>query len=109
MSQTTAETFYQDLNSMSYLEQIMQETLRMYPVAVATTRTNYVDTVLGKSVVPAGSTVMVSSDVSSHVSTRFKICCLSCVCVFTACSRERKCVRMFVYTSVRVNVIFVSI
>ena len=63
MSQTTADTFYQDLNDMSYLEQIMQETLRMWPVAVATTRTNYVDTVLGKTLIPAGSTIMVSSNI----------------------------------------------
>ena len=59
MSQTTPETFYEDLNDMDYLEQILQETLRLYPVAVATTRTNYSDQVLGKTLIPAGSTIMV--------------------------------------------------
>ena len=65
MSQTTPETFMEDINSMTYLEQIMQETMRMYPVAVATTRTNFKDTSLGKTLIPAGSTIMVSSDVDS--------------------------------------------
>ena len=60
MSHTSAETFYQDLNSMHYLEQVTQETLRMHPVAVATTRTNYADATLGKTVIPAGSTIMVN-------------------------------------------------
>ncbi|KAL5261834.1 hypothetical protein ACHWQZ_G007514 [Mnemiopsis leidyi] len=59
MSQTTPETFLNDLNGMNYLEQILQETLRLYPVAVATTRTNYSDQVLGKTLIPAGSTIMV--------------------------------------------------
>lgn len=60
MSRTTADTFYTDLSEMTYLEQIMQEALRMYPVAAATTRTNHVDTMLGKTLIPAGSTIMVS-------------------------------------------------
>ena len=76
MSQTTAETFFQDLNDMSYLEQILQETLRMYPVAVATTRTNYMDTLLGKTLIPAGSTVMVSS----RVTTVSAVCVRACEC-----------------------------
>lgn len=59
MSRTTADTFYTDLSEMTYLEQIMQEALRMYPVAAATTRTNHVDTMLGKTLIPAGSTIMV--------------------------------------------------
>ena len=60
MNKTTPETYYNDLGGMYYLEQVIQETLRMYPIAVATTRTNYSDTYLGKTLIPANSTIMVS-------------------------------------------------
>lgn len=60
MELATPDTLYEDMNNnMPYLEQVMQEVLRMYPVAVATTRTNYLDTYLGKTLIPAGSTIMV--------------------------------------------------
>lgn len=59
MLDTTPQTFYQDLSKMTYLDQVIQETLRMYSVVMATTRTNYVDTYLGKTLIPANSTIMV--------------------------------------------------
>lgn len=64
MSVTTPETYNEDLDKMVYMEQIVQEVLRLYPVAVATTRTNHKDAYLGKSLIPARSTIMVrSSDI----------------------------------------------
>ena len=59
MATTSPENFYTDLDKMVYLEQVIKEVLRMYPIAVATTRTNYMDTNLGKHTIPAGSTLMV--------------------------------------------------
>eukprot|EP00116_Pleurobrachia_bachei_P002459 sb/3462721/ len=59
MCDTTAETYHSDLNRMRYLDQVIAEALRMYPVAVATTRTNPKETYLGKTLIPANSCIMV--------------------------------------------------
>lgn len=74
MESATPDTLCEDMNNrMPYLEQVIQEALRMYPVAVATTRTNYLDTYLGKTLIPAGSTIMVSVTVLHYTGCIFGV------------------------------------
>jgi len=59
LDNTTPETYYDDLNKLVYFEQVLKEMLRLYPIALATTRTTAKDTQLGKHCCPKGSTIMV--------------------------------------------------
>ena len=54
------EVRYADLRNLSYLEQVIAETLRLYPPTWMLMRRPVVDVDLGKWTIPAGSTVLFS-------------------------------------------------
>ncbi|KAK3092488.1 hypothetical protein FSP39_003483 [Pinctada imbricata] len=57
----------EDLNKMTYLSMAIKETLRLYPPAPNTSRSNVKDCKVGGYIVPAGSNIFLSTYVSSRL------------------------------------------
>ncbi|KAJ0061134.1 hypothetical protein NL108_008813 [Boleophthalmus pectinirostris] len=66
------EISYDDLGNLTYLSQVLKETLRLYPTAPGTSRGLIKDTVIGGINVPAGVTVMFSSYTCGRLEKFFK-------------------------------------
>ncbi|XP_076128851.1 cholesterol 24-hydroxylase-like [Alosa pseudoharengus] len=66
------EISYEDLGNLTYLTQVLKETLRLYPTAPGTSRWLVEDTVINGIKVPAGCSVILSSYVSSRLDKFFK-------------------------------------
>lgn len=66
------EITYEDLGNLTYLAQVLKETLRLYPTAPGTSRWLTQDTVINGIKVPAGCAIVLSSYVSSRLDKFFK-------------------------------------
>ncbi|XP_072301020.1 cholesterol 24-hydroxylase-like [Eucyclogobius newberryi] len=66
------EISYDDLGSLTYLSQVLKETLRIYPTAPGTSRTLLEDMVIDGIHIPGGVTCMFSSYTSGRLETFFK-------------------------------------
>ncbi|XP_066515821.1 cholesterol 24-hydroxylase-like [Hoplias malabaricus] len=69
---TKRDILYDDLGKLTYLSQVLKETLRLYPTAPGTTRWLHEDTVINGIKVPAGCGLSLSSYVSSRMEKFFK-------------------------------------
>uniref|UniRef100_A0AAR2JRN9 Cytochrome P450, family 46, subfamily A, polypeptide 1, tandem duplicate 3 n=1 Tax=Pygocentrus nattereri TaxID=42514 RepID=A0AAR2JRN9_PYGNA len=69
---TKQEILYDDLGKLTYLSQVLKETLRLYPTAPGTSRWLHEDTVISGVKVPAGCALIFSSYVSSRMEKSFK-------------------------------------
>ncbi|XP_072535717.1 cholesterol 24-hydroxylase-like [Salminus brasiliensis] len=69
---TKHEIQYDDLGKLTYLSQVLKETLRMYPTASGTSRWLHEDTVISGFKVPGGCAVLFSSYVASRMDKFFK-------------------------------------
>ncbi|KAM6965515.1 cholesterol 24-hydroxylase-like [Aplochiton taeniatus] len=66
------EISYDDLGKLTYLSQILKETLRLYPTAPGTSRCVYKDMVISGFHIPAGLTCFFSSYVCGRLDKFFK-------------------------------------
>ncbi|KAJ0061133.1 hypothetical protein NL108_008812 [Boleophthalmus pectinirostris] len=66
------EISYDDLGNLTYLSQVLKETLRLYPTAPGTSRDLNKDMVIGGINVPAGVTIMFSSYTGGRLEKFFK-------------------------------------
>uniref|UniRef100_A0AAY4AYI8 Uncharacterized protein n=1 Tax=Denticeps clupeoides TaxID=299321 RepID=A0AAY4AYI8_9TELE len=69
---TKPEVSYEDLGNLTYLSQVLKETLRLYPTAPGTTRWAADDIVIDGIKIPGGFQVVFSSYVSSRLERFFK-------------------------------------
>ncbi|XP_028858510.1 cholesterol 24-hydroxylase-like [Denticeps clupeoides] len=69
---TKPEVSYEDLGNLTYLSQVLKETLRLYPTAPGTTRWAADDIVIDGIKIPGGFQVVLSSYVSSRLERFFK-------------------------------------
>ncbi|XP_066533249.1 cholesterol 24-hydroxylase-like [Hoplias malabaricus] len=69
---TKREIVYDDLGKLTYLSQVLKETLRLYPPAPGTSRWLHEETVINELKVPAGCALLFSSYVSSRMEKFFK-------------------------------------
>ncbi|KAI4895262.1 hypothetical protein NFI96_011742 [Prochilodus magdalenae] len=69
---TKREILYDDLGKLTYLSQVLKETLRLYPTAPGTSRYLHEDTAISGFKVPAGCALVFSSYVSSRMEKFFK-------------------------------------
>uniref|UniRef100_A0A8C6SL71 Cytochrome P450 family 46 subfamily A member 1 n=1 Tax=Neogobius melanostomus TaxID=47308 RepID=A0A8C6SL71_9GOBI len=66
------EITYDDLGNLTYLTQVLKETLRMYPTITGTSRELPEDMVIGGIHIPGGVTVMFSTYVTGRMEKFFK-------------------------------------
>ncbi|KAK1804799.1 hypothetical protein P4O66_003644 [Electrophorus voltai] len=69
---TRHDVLYEDLGKLTYLAQVLKETLRIYPPAVGTSRWIHEDTVISGFKIPAGCAVLFSSYITSRMEKFFK-------------------------------------
>ncbi|KAK7907122.1 hypothetical protein WMY93_015734 [Mugilogobius chulae] len=65
------EISYEDLGNLTYLSQVLKETLRLYPTAPTTSRDVLEDIVIDGHHIPGGVTCMLSSYISSRLEKFF--------------------------------------
>lgn len=68
---TKHEILYDDLGKLTYLSQVLKETLRLYATAPGTSRWLHEDTVISGFKVPAGCAIIFSSYISSRMEKFF--------------------------------------
>uniref|UniRef100_A0A8B9H0Y7 Cytochrome P450, family 46, subfamily A, polypeptide 1, tandem duplicate 4 n=1 Tax=Astyanax mexicanus TaxID=7994 RepID=A0A8B9H0Y7_ASTMX len=69
---TKHEILYDDLGKLTYLSQVLKETLRLYATAPGTSRWLHEDSVISGFKIPAGCAVLLSSYISSRMDKFFK-------------------------------------
>ncbi|XP_035388298.1 cholesterol 24-hydroxylase-like [Electrophorus electricus] len=69
---TRRDLLYEDLGKLTYLTQVLKETLRLYPPAVGTSRWIHEDTVISGFKIPAGCSILFSSYITSRMEKFFK-------------------------------------
>ncbi|XP_026880867.2 cholesterol 24-hydroxylase-like isoform X1 [Electrophorus electricus] len=69
---TRRDVLYEDLGKLTYLTQVLKETLRLYPPAVGTSRWIHEDTVISGFKIPAGCSILFSSYITSRMEKFFK-------------------------------------
>ncbi|XP_076872865.1 cholesterol 24-hydroxylase-like [Brachyhypopomus gauderio] len=69
---TRHDIHYDDLGKLTYLTQVLKETLRMYPTAPGTSRWLHEDMVISGFKIPAGCSIHFSSYITSRMEKFFK-------------------------------------
>ncbi|XP_043074572.1 cholesterol 24-hydroxylase [Puntigrus tetrazona] len=69
---TKRDISYEDLGKLTYLSQVLKETLRLYPTAPGTNRWLHEDMVINGMKIPGGCSVLFSSYVSQRMEQYFK-------------------------------------
>uniref|UniRef100_A0A4W4EW62 Cytochrome P450, family 46, subfamily A, polypeptide 1, tandem duplicate 3 n=1 Tax=Electrophorus electricus TaxID=8005 RepID=A0A4W4EW62_ELEEL len=71
---TRRDVLYEDLGKLTYLTQVLKETLRLYPPAVGTSRWIHEDTVISGFKIPAGCSILVSVNLVTDIGISNSIC-----------------------------------